>query len=47
MDKKNTTESPSNYNDLETKPVMELITYINQEDFSVAETVKQSLPQIE
>lgn len=47
MDKKNTTESPSNYNDLETKPVMELITNINQEDFSVAETVKQSLPQIE
>ena len=47
MDKKNNTESPSNYNDLETKPVMELITNINQEDFSVAETVKQSLPQIE
>jgi len=47
MDKKNSTESASNYNDLETKPVMELITNINQEDFSVAEMVKKSLPQIE
>jgi N-acetylmuramic acid 6-phosphate etherase len=47
MDKKNGTEASSNYNDLETKSVMELISNINQEDFSVAETVKKSLPQIE
>jgi N-acetylmuramic acid 6-phosphate etherase len=47
MDKKNNTESSSYYNDLETKSVKELISNINQEDFSVAETVKESLPQIE
>jgi len=47
MNTKHNTESPSNYNDLETKSVMELITNINQEDFTVAQTVKQSLPAIE
>jgi N-acetylmuramic acid 6-phosphate etherase len=47
MNQKKSTEAPSNYNDLETKSVMELITGINQEDFTVAQTVKESLPQIE
>lgn len=42
-----TTESPSYYDDLEKKSVLELITGINNEDFSVAETIKKSLPQIE
>lgn len=47
MNQKKSTEAPSNYNDLETKSVMELITGINQEDFTVTQTVKESLPQIE
>jgi N-acetylmuramic acid 6-phosphate etherase len=42
-----TTESSSNYNDLEKKSVTELITAINKEDFTIAEIIKQSLPQIE
>jgi N-acetylmuramic acid 6-phosphate etherase len=42
-----TTESSSLYNDLEKKPVMELITGINGEDFTVAVAVKKALPQIE
>ncbi len=47
MNQKKGTEAPSNYNDLEIKSVMELITGINQEDFTVAQTVKESLAQIE
>lgn len=47
MNKKRNTESPSNYDNLETKPVMELITAINAEDYSVAQTIKESLVQIE
>lgn len=47
MDKKNNTEAVSHYDDLETKPVSELIGNINKEDFNVATAVKNSLPQIE
>lgn len=47
MNKKKNTESPSNYDHLETKSVMELITAINAEDYSVAQTIKESLGQIE
>jgi N-acetylmuramic acid 6-phosphate etherase len=47
MNKEKGTEAPSNYNDLETKSVIELITGINLEDFTVAQTVKDALPQIE
>lgn len=42
-----TTESSSNYNDLEKKSVLELITGINNEDLTVAQVVKQAFPQIE
>jgi len=47
MNHKKSTEAPSYYDDLETKSVMELITGINKEDFTVAQIVKDSLPQIE
>jgi N-acetylmuramic acid 6-phosphate etherase len=47
MNPEKSTEAPSNYNDLEIKSVMELISGINKEDFTVAQTVKESLPQIE
>lgn len=47
MSQNQTTESSSNYNDLEKKSVMELITGINNEDATVAAVIKQSLPQIE
>lgn len=47
MTNRQTTESSSNYTDLEKKSVLELITGINNEDFSVAQVIKQSLPQIE
>ena len=47
MTKKRNTESPSNYDNLETKSVIELITAINAEDNSVAQTIKESLGQIE
>lgn len=47
MPQNQTTESSSNYNDLEKKSVMELITGINKEDFTVAAIIQQSLPQIE
>lgn len=46
MSKKNT-EAPSRYNNLEQKSTMELIAGINREDFTVAETVRQALPQLE
>ncbi|MBL0356276.1 MAG: N-acetylmuramic acid 6-phosphate etherase [Chitinophagaceae bacterium] len=42
-----TTESSSNYNDLEKKSILELISSINNEDLKVAQGVKKSLPQIE
>lgn len=47
MNLKKSTEASSYYDNLETKSVFELITGINQEDFTVAQTVKESLPQIE
>jgi N-acetylmuramic acid 6-phosphate etherase len=47
MNQNKNTESPSHYDHLETKSVIELITYINREDQSIAEIVKESLPQIE
>jgi N-acetylmuramic acid 6-phosphate etherase len=47
MTVKKTTESPSNYDDLETKSVKQLVRDINKEDHTVARIVKQSLPQIE
>jgi len=47
MNTNNSTEATSHYDHLETKPVLELITNINNEDFTVAETVKNCLPQIE
>jgi N-acetylmuramic acid 6-phosphate etherase len=42
-----TTEAPSRHDHLETKTVMELITGINQEDYTVAVVVNDALPQIE
>lgn len=47
MNHKKSTEAASYYDNLETKPVMELIEGINREDFTVAQTVKESLGQIE
>lgn len=47
MTQKKTTESPSHYDDLETKSVKELLRDINKEDHSVAKIVKASLSQIE
>lgn len=47
MKQERNTEAPSYYDNLETKSVIELITDINKEDFSVAQTIKKSLPQIE
>ena len=42
-----TTESPSNHQNLEQKTIRELLEGINREDRTVAETVAQSIPQIE
>jgi N-acetylmuramic acid 6-phosphate etherase len=47
MNQLNHTESPSHYDDLEKKSVLELITDINNEDASIAHTVKSALAQIE
>ncbi|MCW3089251.1 MAG: murQ [Ferruginibacter sp.] len=47
MNQRKNTESPSHYDHLETKSVIELITAINKEDQSIAKIVKESLPQIE
>lgn len=47
MNQKKNTESPSNYDHLETKSVIELITAINKEDQSIALIVEKSLKQIE
>ncbi|WP_165045304.1 N-acetylmuramic acid 6-phosphate etherase [Dysgonomonas sp. ZJ709] len=41
------TEQPSLYNDLEQKPVLELLTDINEEDKKVALAVEKAIPQIE
>ncbi|MEN9570688.1 MAG: N-acetylmuramic acid 6-phosphate etherase [Bacteroidota bacterium] len=46
MQNEQTTEASSHYQDLEKKSVLELITGINQEDFLVAQSVQQQLPQI-
>lgn len=42
-----TTESSSNYNDLEKMSVREILTSINREDQTVPQAVQKSLPQIE
>lgn len=47
MYQRKNTESPSHYDHLETKSVIELITGINNEDQTIAQVVKESLPQIE
>ncbi|OLY94909.1 N-acetylmuramic acid 6-phosphate etherase [Cnuella takakiae] len=41
-----TTEQPSPYRHLETKPVSELLQLINEEDRTVPDAVAQALPQI-
>ena len=41
------TEQSSLYNDLEKKSVLELLTYINEEDKKVALAVEKAIPQIE
>ncbi len=47
MTPKKTTESPSHYDDLESKSVKQLIRDINKEDHKAAQVVKDALPQIE
>ena len=47
MNQINHTESPSHYDDLEKKSVLELIIDINNEDGTIAKVVKSALPQIE
>jgi N-acetylmuramic acid 6-phosphate etherase len=47
MTNRKSTEAPSYYDDLETKSVKDLITGINREDFTTAQTVKDALQQIE
>lgn len=47
MNQINNTESPSHYEDLENKSVLELITGMNKEDAIIAQVVKSALPQIE
>ncbi|MBD2768786.1 N-acetylmuramic acid 6-phosphate etherase [Hymenobacter sp. BT664] len=42
-----TTESPSEYQDLETLPTAELLAGMNQLDHTVPQTVAKALPQIE
>ena len=42
-----TTESASNYNDLEKMSVSDILVSINQEDQTVPSAVRQSLPQVE
>lgn len=41
------TEQPSLYNDLEKKPIRELLEDINEEDHKVADAVQKAIPQIE
>lgn len=40
-------EQPSEYNDLEKKPVGEILRDINREDHKVADAVEKAIPQIE
>jgi N-acetylmuramic acid 6-phosphate etherase len=47
MSQQHSTESSSHYDGLESKSIIELITAINNEDFTVAAIIKQALPQIE
>lgn len=47
MTQKKNTESPSSYDNLETKSVKVLLRDINKEDHSVAQIVKAALPEIE
>lgn len=47
MDFIKTTEQDSNYNNLESMPLLELLTNINNEDKSVPLAVEKVLPQIE
>ena len=42
----NITEQPSLYNDLENKPVSEILTDINREDQKVALAVQQTIPEM-
>lgn len=42
-----TTESESNYNDLDKMSIHDILTNINKEDATVADSVSESLPQIE
>ncbi|HZY80544.1 MAG TPA: N-acetylmuramic acid 6-phosphate etherase [Cyclobacteriaceae bacterium] len=42
-----TTESSSNYNNLENLSVQDLLTGINAEDFNIPAAIKKQLPQIE
>ena len=41
-----TTESPSNYDNLDELSISDLLLFMNQEDQSVAHSVKKALPQI-
>ena len=41
------TEQPSLYNDVEKKPIRELLEDINEEDHKVADAVQKAIPQIE
>lgn len=43
----NITESPSNYDDLESKSVRDLLININKEDSSVPKAVMRAMPQME
>jgi N-acetylmuramic acid 6-phosphate etherase len=47
MNQRKHTESPSHYDDLEKKSVIDLVTGINREDQTIAQIVKESLAQIE
>jgi N-acetylmuramic acid 6-phosphate etherase len=42
-----TTESPSNYSDLEKMEIRDLLTNINREDMTVPHAVQNAIPQIE
>lgn len=44
---KKVTEESSNYNDLEQMSVSELLTNMNREDKTVAESVEKAIPQVE
>ena len=45
--KEKITEQPSRFDHLEEMSVSELLQHINEEDYRVAESVRQALPQIE